>query len=367
MTMQNFRSANLVTGSPVGAVDTTVTLTADNQFVMTQGLSLIRLYSDNTTAANRTFTIQSGYNSTVDPGGNNLLTIVFEAGSSYTCQLANSGNVKLAAAWEPLQYQSLVLRWDGTYWIEVGRAPSSTIASALTAAHIFVGNASNVATDVAVTGDITMSNAGLVGISTGVIVNADVNAAAAIDFSKLGALTSGNILVGSAGTVPTSVAMSGDATIVASGAVTVAPAIYKSTSVSLTQANIVAMGVTPVELLPAAAAGTAYIIDEIEFLHTYSTSAYTGGGDVQIQYDSGAVAIVLYNDTIVTAASSSHTVIQPTIYDLNASTGSAEGFATAGAVAKSVTITNAGGAFAAGNAANIVKVKLRYHVLTLLT
>lgn len=367
MSMQNFRSANLVTGSPLGAVDFTVNLTADNQFVMTQGLSLIRLYSDNTTATNRTFTIQSGVNATMDPGGNNLLTLIFEAGSSYTCQLVNTGNVKLTADWTPIQYQSLVLRWDGQYWIEVSRAPGSIASTSLTSAHIFVGNGSNVATDVAMSGDATLANTGAITIANSAITNAKVSASAAIDYSKLATLTSGNILVGSAGGVATSVAMSGDATIVASGALTIAPAIYRKTNVSLTQANIIAMGVTPVEILPAASAGTYYLIDSVELIHTYSTAAYTGGGDVQLQYDSGAVAVVLFADTVVTAASSGQWVIKPTIYDLDASTGTGQGFATAGAVAKSVTITNAGGAFAAGNAANIIKVSVTYRVVTALT
>lgn len=51
--------------------------------------------------------------------------------------------------------------------------------------NILVGNGSNVATAVAVTGDISISNAGVVAISTGVIVNADINASAAIDASKI--------------------------------------------------------------------------------------------------------------------------------------------------------------------------------------
>ena len=53
------------------------------------------------------------------------------------------------------------------------------------------------------------------------IVNADISATAAIEFSKLEALTSTQILVGSAGNVPTAVAMSGDATMDNTGAVTV--------------------------------------------------------------------------------------------------------------------------------------------------
>lgn len=53
------------------------------------------------------------------------------------------------------------------------------------------------------------------------ILNADISASAAIAFSKLATLTSGNILVGSAGNVATSVAMSGDVAIIASGATTI--------------------------------------------------------------------------------------------------------------------------------------------------
>ena len=58
-------------------------------------------------------------------------------------------------------------------------------------------------------------------ITNGTIVNEDVNASAAIDFSKLGTLTSGNLLIGSAGGVPTSTAMSGDVAIVAAGTTTI--------------------------------------------------------------------------------------------------------------------------------------------------
>lgn len=58
-------------------------------------------------------------------------------------------------------------------------------SSTLTSAHIYVGNVSNVATNVAVTGDIGIDNTGLTSISSGVIVNADVSASAAIAYSKL--------------------------------------------------------------------------------------------------------------------------------------------------------------------------------------
>jgi hypothetical protein len=65
----------------------------------------------------------------------------------------------------------------------------SKLAS-MTSARILLGNSSNVPTATAVTGDVTISNAGVTAIATGVIVNADINASAAIAYSKL-ALSSG--------------------------------------------------------------------------------------------------------------------------------------------------------------------------------
>jgi len=63
------------------------------------------------------------------------------------------------------------------------------MGSALTDGYVFVGNASNEATGVAVTGDVTLDNAGVTSIGTGVIVDADVNASAAITGTKIQAGT----------------------------------------------------------------------------------------------------------------------------------------------------------------------------------
>lgn len=101
---------------------------------------------------------------------------------------------------------------------------------------IFVGNASNVATGVVPSGDITLSNAGVFGIAAGVIVNADVNASAAIAYSKLAALTSANILVGSAGNVATAVAMSGDVAITNTGVTAVQAGAITNAKVNATAA-----------------------------------------------------------------------------------------------------------------------------------
>ena len=75
-----------------------------------------------------------------------------------------------------------------------------------------------------VSGDITITSGGVAAIASGVIVNADVNTSAAIAFSKLASLTSGNILVGSVTNVPTSTAVTGDVTIDNAGITTIGAA-----------------------------------------------------------------------------------------------------------------------------------------------
>jgi hypothetical protein len=118
---------------------------------------------------------------------------------------------------------------------------------ALPNGQILVGNGSGIATAVAMSGDVTISNTGVTSITAGAIVNADINASAAIAFSKLASLTSGQILVGSAGNVPTAVAMSGDAVIIASGALTIANDAI--TTAKILTANVtlakLASGITP--------------------------------------------------------------------------------------------------------------------------
>lgn len=69
-----------------------------------------------------------------------------------------------------------------------GKLPYANIAD-LTDGNILVGNGSNVPTSVNPSGDVDVDNAGVFSIASGVIVNADVNASAAIVGSKLVAAT----------------------------------------------------------------------------------------------------------------------------------------------------------------------------------
>ena len=97
-----------------------------------------------------------------------------------------------STAWTSLAYRP---------WSQISAYPivNADIASAaaiaysklatLTSGNIVLGNASNVATSQPVTGDVTISNTGVTAIATGVIVNADINASAAIAGSKIVAAT----------------------------------------------------------------------------------------------------------------------------------------------------------------------------------
>ena len=117
----------------------------------------------------------------------------------------------------------------------------SKLAS-LTDGRILVGNGSNVAVGVTVSGDATLANTGAITIAndaveqamvaddaigadqlaSAAVVNDSVAASAAIAHTKLAAVPEGQVIVGNASTVPTAVSISGDVTLASTGAVTIA-------------------------------------------------------------------------------------------------------------------------------------------------
>lgn len=71
---------------------------------------------------------------------------------------------------------------------------NNKLGTSLASARLFVGNGSNVATAVDVTGDVTISNAGVTSIAAGAIINADINASAAIAQTKMAALSASLVM-----------------------------------------------------------------------------------------------------------------------------------------------------------------------------
>jgi len=153
-------------------------------------------------------------------------------------------------------------------------------------------------------GTVTVAAASLTGavntanIVNGAVLNAQVGAAAAIAFSKLEVMTSGNILVGSAANVASEVTMSGDATIIASGALSigadkvlssmVSPLLLKYASVEMSSAEFAGAYAAPHLLVAAGGANTLLLLESAQVLMTYGTVQYANGGVAHVQYDSTA-------------------------------------------------------------------------------
>ncbi len=136
---------------------------------------------------------------------------------------------------------------------------------------------------------------------------------------------------------------------------------------TLTQAQLLALHDTPIHVVPQPGAGKAIMIDEIELFHNYSTAHYCNGGDVKIEYCGGCFIINDVDKTIVTNASSTNRIFRPNLYDLNNSDGCSKGFDIYDQANKGIDITNQCGNFTDGDVANILKYRIRYHVVLLLT
>jgi len=171
--MPNFRPGYTNQGQPLGMTVKEVSLVADNTRVDCGGISLLKLSSNSATATDRTFILN--YSNLAG----HALTLYFVSGSSYSCELADSGTVKLQGAWTPLQYDTLQLVSDGTVWVEVARSSQSGVPELpLTAGSIYLGDAAGFAAEVPVAG-----YARYVGEKT------TVGGAASEDFTVTGLLT----------------------------------------------------------------------------------------------------------------------------------------------------------------------------------
>ena len=130
-----------------------------------------------------------------------------------------------------------------------------------------------------------------------------------------------------------------------------------SVTVNLTAAQIIAMYTTPVQIVPAIT-GKAIIIDSMEFDITRTSTAFTGGGVVAVQYantaaGAGTATTATIAATVVTgsAGRSITNRIPVNLSDV----------ASASIVGIGLYISNQTAVFAAGTGTAIVKVK--YHTV----
>jgi hypothetical protein len=91
---------------------------------------------------------------------------------------------------------------------------------------------------ITLTGDVTGSGTGsfTTAIGAGVIVDADVNASAAIAYSKLASMTGGSVLLGNASNVPTVTALTGDVTVSNAGVTAIGSGVIVDADVNASAA-----------------------------------------------------------------------------------------------------------------------------------
>lgn len=131
-------------------------------------------------------------------------------------------------------------------WVDLGASGVSSTLSGLTdttisspaSGHILIYDGTDSWDNKAVSGDITISNAGVVAIASGVIVNADISASADIAVSKL-ALTTGSMILG-ASSVGSALDVSTDGGIIIGNGTTAAVQTI-SGDASLSNAGVVSV------------------------------------------------------------------------------------------------------------------------------
>jgi hypothetical protein len=101
---------------------------------------------------------------------------------------------------------------------------------------IYIGNAANSFSEVTPSGDVTITNTGVTAIASGVIVNADVSSTAAIAHSKLADITAASVLMGNASNVPTATAITGDISLSNAGVTAIGSGVIVNADVNASAA-----------------------------------------------------------------------------------------------------------------------------------
>lgn len=132
-------------------------------------------------------------------------------------------------------------KYDADNATFVANPAAGGLSNTLLNGRIFVGNASNVATGVLMSGDVTLTNAGVAAIGNNKVLSAMLS-----------------------------------------------PLVRKYIAVPITAADFNGMYATPIELVAAGGANTLLVLDQMQLALTYNSAAYAAGGVAAVQYDSTA-------------------------------------------------------------------------------
>lgn len=137
--------------------------------------------------------------------------------------------------------------FDATTQSFVALGDDSGLSDTLPNGDIFVGNASNIATGVAMSGDVNIINTGATTIQAGAVTGSKI-AANTVDYANL------------------------------------ALDVAATATVSLTAAQVNGMYATPVQIVAAPGAGKLVLIDSILWDIAFVSAQYAAGGAIQAQY-----------------------------------------------------------------------------------
>ena len=169
--------------------------------------------------------------------------------------------------------------------IKSDAAIAHTKLANITAGQVLLGNGSNVPTATALSGDVTVNSSGVTAISSGVIVDADVNASAAIALSKLatGALptaitvASANLVDGTIVNADINAAAAIDLSKLATGAL---PSAITVASANLVDGTIVNADINASAAIADTKLATISTAGKVSNSATTATNANTGNAIV---------------------------------------------------------------------------------------
>lgn len=221
---------------------------------------------------------------------------------------------------------------------------SGGLSPTLPNGQIFVGNASNVATAVAMSGDATLTNSGVITIANNAVTTAKI-ANGAITSTKLGAAS------------VTSAAIANNAVQY----VDISTDVIQLAEPSMTATDIMAMYAAPVLMIPAPGLGRIILIENVYIDFFWQSAQFTGGGPIALQYGNTALGAGQKASASLSAASFNALNSQSSIYLLGG-----QGLVTVAATAtenQAVYISNTTAPFSTGNSSIVLYIKYRIGIV----
>lgn len=198
-------------------------------------------------------------------------------------------------------------KYDATNATFVANPAAGGLSNSLLDGRIFVGNSSNIATGVAMSGDVTISDAGATAIGANKVLSSMIN-----------------------------------------------PLVRKYTTVAISAANFNGMYAAPKLLVAAGGANTLLVLDQLQLVMTYGAAAFAAGGVAAVQYDStangaGVIASTTLSAATFQATASNTFTMNPGVVALPFTT----------TVNKGLYLSNVTGAFTTGDSTMVAHVWYR--------